>query len=224
MNPRLVAFISVLVASFLPTPFLRAQTTDMEGDDAIQEATESAKKMGVKMPDVKKQLEEVDKEEAKEKAALQKQLEAPGPVTLPDWTPKVPEFKPAGPVSKKIVGDEVDIIQTGTSLLTPAALGDSWETAKGDKLNSSRTNGSYNDTKVVTIYLSTRQEPLQSVVLEARRAPEEKLRTSPFLLHCLSPWLRKNRAVSPVLGSARVSRALPIRSSSDLCPLTSAPT
>ena len=175
MNPRLVAFISVLVASFLPSPFLRAQTTDMEGDDAIQEATESAKKMGVKMPDVKKQLEEVDKEEAKEKAALQKQLEAPGPVTLPDWTPKVPEFKPAGPVSKKIVGDEVDIIQTGTSLLTPAALGDSWETAKGDKLNSSRTNGSYNDTKVITIYLSTRQEPLQSVVLEARRAPEEKI-------------------------------------------------
>ena len=175
MNPRLVAFISVLVASFLPSPFLRAQTTDMEGDDAIQEATESAKKMGVKMPDVKKQLEEVDKEEAKEKAALQKQLEAPGPVTLPDWTPKVPEFKPAGPVSKKIVGDEVDIIQTGTSPLTPAELGDSWEGAKGDKVNSSRTNGSYNDTKVVTIYLSSRQGPLQSVVLEARRALGDKI-------------------------------------------------
>jgi hypothetical protein len=44
--------------------------------------------MGVKMPDVKKQIEEVNKEEAKEKAALQKQLEAPGPVALPNWTPK----------------------------------------------------------------------------------------------------------------------------------------
>jgi hypothetical protein len=53
------------------------------------------------MPDVKKQLEEVNKEE--EKAALQRQLEAPGPVALPDWTPKVPQFEPAGPVSKKIV-------------------------------------------------------------------------------------------------------------------------
>jgi len=136
MNSRLVAFVFVLVTSFLPTPFLRAQDTDKEVDDAIQEATESAKKMGLKMPDVKKQLEEVDKEEAKEKAALQKQLEAPGPVALPDWTPKVPQFKPAGPVSKKIVGDEVDIIQTGTS---------------------------------------PRQEPLQSVVLEASRAPEEKI-------------------------------------------------
>ena len=124
---------------------------------------------------MKKQIEEVNKEEAKEKAALQKQLEAPGPVALPDWTPKVPQFKPAGPVSKKIVGDEVDIIQTGTSPLTPAELGDSWEGAKGDKVNSSRTNGSYNDTKVVTIYLSSRQGPLQSVVLEARRALGDKI-------------------------------------------------
>jgi hypothetical protein len=175
MKSMFLAFVCAFVA-LLPIPSsLRGQDTDKEVDDAIHQANEAAKNMGVKMPDVKKQLEEVDKEEAKEKAALQKQLEAPGPVALPDWTPKVPQFKPAGPVSKKIVGDEVDIIQIGTSPLTPAALGDSWETAKGDKLNSSRTNGSYNDTKVVTIYLSTRQEPLQSVVLEAKRAPEEKI-------------------------------------------------
>jgi hypothetical protein len=175
MNSRFVAFVFLLFASLVLTPLLYAQDTDKETDDAIQQATDAAKKMGVKMPDVKKQLEEVDKEEAKEKAALQKQLEAPGPVALPDWTPKVPEFRPGGPVSKKIVGDEVNIIQTGTSTLTPAELGDSWERAKGDTLNSSRTNASYNDTKVVTIYLSTRQEPLQSVVLEAKRAPEEKI-------------------------------------------------
>ena len=175
MKSRLFVFASLIIASFLLTPFLPARDTDKDVDDAIQEATESAKKMGVKMPDVKKQIDEVNKEEAKEKAALQKQLEGPGPVALPDWTPKVPQFKPDGPVSKKIVGDEVDIIQTGISSLTPAELGDNWEAAKGDKLNSSRTNGSYNDTKVVTIYLSTRQEPLQSVVLEARRAPEDKI-------------------------------------------------
>jgi hypothetical protein len=175
MKSMFLAFVFAFVALFPIPSSLRAQDTDKEVDDAIQEATESAKKMGVKMPDVKKQLEEVDKEEAKEKAALQKQLEAPGLVALPDWTPKVPQFKSDGPASKKIVGDEVDIIQSGTSPLTPAALGDSWETAKGDKLNSSRTNGSYNDTKVVTIYLSTRQEPLQSVVLEAKRAPEDQI-------------------------------------------------
>jgi len=174
MKLRLFAFVSLLIASFL-TPFLPAQDTDKDVDDAIPEATEAAKKMGVKMPDVKKQVEEVNKEEAKEKAALQRQLEAPRPVALPNWIPKIPQFKPDGPVSKKIVGDAVGIIQTGTSSLTPAELRDNWEAAKGDKLNSNRTNGSYNDTKVVTIYLSTRQEPLQSVVLEARRAPEDKI-------------------------------------------------
>jgi len=175
MKSTLLAFVFLFVALLPIPPSLLAQDTDKEVDHAIQQATEAGKKMGVKMPDVKNQLEEVNKEEAKEKAALRKQLEAPGRVALPDWTPKVPQFEPAGPVSKKIVSDEVNIIQTGTSPLTPAELGDSWEAAKGDKLNSSRTNGSYNDTKVVTIYLSTRQEPLQSVVLEARRAPEDKI-------------------------------------------------
>lgn len=100
MKSRLLAFITLIIASFL-TLFLPAQDTDKEVDDAIQEATESAKKIGVKMPDMKKQIEEANKEEAKEKAALQKQLEAPGPVTLPDWTPKVPQFKPAGRVFKE---------------------------------------------------------------------------------------------------------------------------
>src|SRR6266699_3082966 len=82
MNSRFLAFVSLLIASFLLAPSLRAQDTAKEVDDAIQRATEVAKKMGVKMPDVKKQLEEVNKEEAKEKAALQKQLEAPGPLAL----------------------------------------------------------------------------------------------------------------------------------------------
>ena len=175
MKPTFLAF-TFLFGVLLSFPFsLLAQDTDKEVDEAIQQATDAAKKMGVKMPDVKKQLEEVDKEEAKEKAALQKQLEAPGPVALPDWTPKVAQFKPAGPATKKIIDDEVDIVVTGTSTLTPAELGDSWETAKGDKLNSSRSNNSINDTKTVFIYLSTREEPLQKVILQATRAPEEKI-------------------------------------------------
>src|SRR5438477_12011268 len=149
MKSRLFVFVSLIIASFLLTPFLPAQDTDKDVDNAIQKATESAKKMRVKMPDVKKQIEEINKEEAKEKAALQKQVEAPGPVALPDWTPKVPQFKPAGPATKRIVDDEVDIVMTGTSPLTPAELGDNWEAAKGDKLNSSRSNNSINDTKTV---------------------------------------------------------------------------
>src|SRR5205814_3328001 len=85
MNLRLVAFVFFVVASLL----VRAEDPDKDVDDAINEAANAAKKIGVKMPDVKKQLEEVDQEEAKEKAALQKQLEAPGLLALPDWTPKV---------------------------------------------------------------------------------------------------------------------------------------
>lgn len=175
MNFRLLALVFFVVAS-LSLPYLvYAEDPDKDVDDAINEAANAAKKMGVKMPDVKKQLEEVDKEEAKEKAALQKQLEAPGPVKLPDWTPSVPQFKADGPAVKKIVDDEVDIVQTGTSPLTPAELGDSWEAAKGDKLNSSRSNNSINDTKTVFIYLYTRGEPEEKVVLEATRAPDEKI-------------------------------------------------
>jgi hypothetical protein len=165
----------LFAALLLITPSLRAEDPDKDVDDAVNQATEAAKKMGVKIPDVKQQLAEVDKEEAKEKAALRKQLEAPGPMKLPDWTPKVPQFKADGPATKKIVDDEVDIVQTGTSSLTPAELGDSWEAAKGDKLNSSRSNNSINDTKTVFIYLNTRSEPQEKVVLEATRAPEEKI-------------------------------------------------
>ena len=76
LKSRLFVFVSLIIASFLLTPFLPAQDTDKDVDDAIQQATESAKKMGVKMPDVKKQIDEVNKEEAKEKAALQKQLKS----------------------------------------------------------------------------------------------------------------------------------------------------
>jgi hypothetical protein len=175
MNFRFLALAFFLATSLTLPALVRAEDPDKDVDDAINQATQSAKKMGVKMPDVKQQLAEVDKEEAKEKAALQKQLEAPGPVKLPDWTPKVPQFKPDGPAVKKIVDDEVDIVQMGTSPFTPAELGDSWEAAKGDKLNSSRSNNSINDTKTVFIYLYTRSEPQEKVVLEATRAPEEKI-------------------------------------------------
>ena len=175
MNFRFLALAFFMVISLTLPVFLRAEDPDKDVDDAINQATEAAKKVGVKVPDVKKQLKEVDKEEAKEKAALRKQLEAPGPVKLPDWTPKVPQFNVESPATKKIVDDEVDIVQTGTSPLTPAELGDSWEAAKGDKLNSSRSNNSINDTKTVFIYLYTRGEPQEKVVLEATRAPEEKI-------------------------------------------------
>jgi hypothetical protein len=89
-----------IIASFLLTPFLPAQDTDEDVDDAIQEATESAKKMGVKMPNVKKQFEEVDKGGERESCPTKavRGARAGGASRLDS---KIPQFKPAGPVSKK---------------------------------------------------------------------------------------------------------------------------
>jgi hypothetical protein len=62
-----------------------------------------------------RQEEQEKREKEKLQAALKKQLEAPGPVVLPDWTPATPEFKAAGAPARKIVDDEVRIVQSGTS-------------------------------------------------------------------------------------------------------------
>jgi hypothetical protein len=82
-----------------------------------QEMQKEAKKLqNPASPDTKKKLAEMlsqakeeeareEQEEKREKeklqAALKKQLEAPGPVVLPDWTPATPEFKIAGRQQEK---------------------------------------------------------------------------------------------------------------------------
>jgi hypothetical protein len=81
----------------------------------------------------KQQAAQQEQEEKSEKeelqAALKKQLDAPGPVAFPDWTPVTPEFKPAGKPTKKLIDEEVKIVQSGTSSLTPEQMADSWESA-----------------------------------------------------------------------------------------------
>jgi hypothetical protein len=122
-----------------------------------------------------------EQEEQREKqqlqAALKKQLDAPGPVTLPDWTPATPQFTANGPPTKKIVDDEVKIIQTGTSPLSPKELADGWEaTAQGaNNLNHGRNNISVNQKLTTITYLSTRTNPVQEVKLEASREPDAKI-------------------------------------------------
>jgi hypothetical protein len=59
MNPRLLAFVFFFVASLSLSYLVCAEDPDKDVDDAINEAANTAKKLGVKMPDVK-QLEEVD--------------------------------------------------------------------------------------------------------------------------------------------------------------------
>ena len=128
-----------------------------------------------------KQVAEQEQQEKNEKeqlrAALKKQLDAPGPVTLPDWTPATPEFKPAGKSAKKIVDEEVKIVQTGTSSLTPEKIADNWQAAANaaNNLNQSLNKMNVNGKITRLLFLSTRTDPRQEVELEASREPDSKI-------------------------------------------------
>lgn len=81
----------------------------------------------------KEQAAQQEQDERREKnelqTALKKQAEAPGPVAFPDWMPVTPEFKPAGQPTKKLVDEQVKIVQTGTSSITPEKIAGSWQAA-----------------------------------------------------------------------------------------------
>ena len=136
---------SVLIVWLLFATSVRAEDNPMNDPDLqqlLKQAQEMQKSSG--SPDTRKKLAEMEamaKQEAaqqeqeekdeKEKlqAALKKQLDAPGLVAFPDWMPATPEFKSGGKPAKKMVDEEVKIVQTGTSSLTPEKLADSWQAA-----------------------------------------------------------------------------------------------
>ena len=174
-------------AYFLPFVFIfaltlariaNAQDTDKETEAALRQASEAAKKMGIEMPNVKKMMEEDAKEEAKEaakaKAKVQAVISAPGPVVFPDWMPKIPEFTPAG-AAKKVVDDVPQIVQTGTSPLTPVALADAWEKFKNDKYQFSRMRSNINKIITQTVTFRELEDPHQEVTMEATREPREEI-------------------------------------------------
>ena len=171
----------------------RAQDNPLEDPDlkqALKQAQELQKQMPVsgttkkKLADLQAQAkedlarQEAEEEREKEKlqAALNKQLQAPGPVVLPEWTPTTPQFKANGAPTRKIVDEEVRIIQTGTSPLSPKQLADGWEAAAvaAKNLNHGRNNIESNGKLTTIMFLSTRSEPLQEVKLKASREPEDK--------------------------------------------------
>lgn len=127
------------------------------------------------------QVAQQEQEEKSEKeqlqAALKKQLEAPGPVAFPDWTPVTPEFKPAGKPAKKVVDEQVKIVQTGTSSATPEKIAESWQAAAtaANNLNQSLNRLNVNGKITRILFLSTRTDPRQEVELEASREPDSKV-------------------------------------------------
>jgi hypothetical protein len=124
-----------------------------------------------------RQEKEEKSEDEKLQAALKKQLDAPGSVVLPDWTPVTPEFKAASAPAKKIVDDQVKIVQTGTSLLTPEKIAESWQAAANaaNNLNQSLNKINVNGKITRILFLSTRTDPRQEVELEASREPDSKI-------------------------------------------------
>jgi len=185
---------SVVVVWLLFATSIRAEENPMDDPDLqqlLKQAQEMQKSSG--SPDARKKLAEMEamakeqaaqqeQEEKQEKeklqAALKKQLDAPGPVAFPDWTPVTPEFKPAGKPAKKLVDEEVKIVQTGTSSLTPEQLADSWESAtvvKEKNLSRGRNNLNVNGKITRILSLSTQTNPVEKVELEASREPNSKV-------------------------------------------------
>ena len=200
MNQQARAFSILVVACFLSAPLLRAQENPLNDPDLkemlkqAQEMQNEANELQKQNPtssDTKKKLadmlsqakeeearqeEQEKREKEKLRAALKKQLEAPGPVVLPDWTPATPEFKAAGVPARKIVDEEVRIVQTGTSSLTPEKIADSWQAAAtaANNLNQSLNKISVNGKITRILFLSTRTDPRQEVELQASREPNSK--------------------------------------------------
>jgi vacuolar-type H+-ATPase subunit I/STV1 len=201
LHPETRLFSILIFSCLVFAPLLRAQDNPLNDPDLkemlkeAQEMQKEAKQLQKDNPasqDTKKKLAEMlsqakeeevrqEEEEKREKeklqAALKKQLEAPGPVVLPNWTPSTPEFKAAGAAARKIVDDEVKIVQTGASSLTPEKIADSWQAAAAtaNNLNQSLNKINVNGKITRILFLSTRTEPRQEVELEASREPDGKI-------------------------------------------------
>jgi septal ring factor EnvC (AmiA/AmiB activator) len=125
MHPHIRLFSFLVTSCLLFAPLLRAQENPLNDPDLkemlkqaqeMQKEVKELQKQNPTSPDTKRKLaemlsqakEEEARQEGQEKhekeklqAALKKQLEAPGPVVLPDWTPATPEFKAAGAPARK---------------------------------------------------------------------------------------------------------------------------
>jgi hypothetical protein len=201
MQSRQLRYSILVIVCLVFAGALRAQDNPLNDPDLkemLKEAEKMQKEAGELQkqnptsPDTRKKLAEMEaqakeeearqeQEEKREKeklqAALKKQLDAPGPVVLPDWTPTTPQFKTNGTPKKKIVDDQVQIVQTGVSSLTPKELADGWEAAAvaAKNLNHGRNNIEVNGKLTTIMFLSTRTDPVQEVKLEASREPGGKI-------------------------------------------------
>lgn len=161
-----------------------ALAQDDDIDAAMKKAMESANKPARKADmktleqQAKAQIDEAEAEnkaeEAKRKAAAQAAVDAKGPTSLPDWTPPVPQFTPAGRPARKLVDGEPKIIQTGTSPLAPDVLCDAWDKFANPKFSHERGGSDINHN--VDLFVSYRNSEDNTMVkLEAERKAGAKI-------------------------------------------------
>jgi hypothetical protein len=175
-------FLLAALALITATPGF-AQDDDI--DAQIKKAMENANKPAPKNPNMKQMEKEakaqIDQaeaenkaEEAKQKAAAQAVVDVKGPVSLPDWTPQVPQFTPSGPPARKLVDGEPKIIVAGTSPLAPAALADAWDKFSNPKFSHERTGSEINHS--ADLFVSFRNsEDGTAVRMEAERKAGAKI-------------------------------------------------
>src|SRR5713101_1561842 len=153
-------------------------TQDNDIDAAMKKAMENANKPASKANmekmerETKAQIDQAEAEqkaeEAKQKAAMQAVVDVKGQVSLPDWTPQVPQFTPSGPPARKLVDGEPKVIQTGTSPVSPEALCDAWDKFSNPKFSHERTGSEINHS--ADLFVSFRNgEDGSAVRLEAER-------------------------------------------------------
>src|SRR5437868_11210876 len=133
MIRRLLFFAALALVTATP---LLAQDDDI--DAQIKKAMENPNKPAPKNPNMKQMEKEAmadiakaeaeeKAEDAKQKAAAQALVDVKGPVTLPEWTPQVPQFSPSGPPACKLVWAVPESILTGRSPLPPATVAYAWD-------------------------------------------------------------------------------------------------
>jgi hypothetical protein len=178
---RRLFFLATLAVLATTTRGL-AQEDDIDAQikKAMENANNPASKSDMKKLEqqAKAQIDEAEAEnkaeEAKEKAAMQAVIDVKGPVSLPDWTPQVPQFTPSGPPTRKLLDGAPKIIVTGTSPLSPEALADAWDKFANPKFSHERTGSEINHS--ADLFVSFRNNEDNSAVrLEAERKAGSKV-------------------------------------------------
>jgi hypothetical protein len=180
MTKPLLCFAALAVLAITP---LFAQDDDI--DAQIKKAMENANKPAPKNPNMKQmenearaqidQAEAEEKaEEAKKKAAMQAVVDVKGPVSLPDWTPQVPQFTPSGPPARKLMDGEPRVVVTGTSTLSPQELVNVWDKFANPKFSHESGGSEINHS--ADLYVSFRRsEDNSAVKLQAERKAGGKI-------------------------------------------------